>query len=309
MSRPSMICSGVFSRSMRSLNVPGSASSQLQTRYLGRPSFGRKLHFLPVGKPAPPRPRRFEALTSLTTASGVISRSVLRSALKPPRLSYTSMSARSNSPRPLVRTGSKGVIASFRRHRGVGPFVLPLFEQPVELSRRHVVVVLQVVLETRRLVARRETLDLFVRDEAVGGRAAVGDAEARSRVPAQFVGAAEHARERAAHLNDVLADRALEEQRVERCDRLDLAARQAGQGRRVVERGGCHVTVFFLAILQERDERALRVVMGCDERPPLRFADGRHRSTSPKTGSRLPMIATTSAMRLPGARRLSACRL
>src|SRR3989338_10993700 len=40
-----------------SLNVPGSPSSALQIKYLG--NFGSetaKLHFMPVGKPAPPLP-------------------------------------------------------------------------------------------------------------------------------------------------------------------------------------------------------------------------------------------------------------
>src|SRR3982750_3976572 len=51
----------------RSLHVPGSPSSALTTRYFGMaagpvgvsPGFGcgMKLHFMPVGKPAPPPPR------------------------------------------------------------------------------------------------------------------------------------------------------------------------------------------------------------------------------------------------------------
>src|SRR5690606_23687803 len=41
----------------RSLKVPGSDSSAFTAMYLGKTSFGTKLHLTPVGKPAPPRPR------------------------------------------------------------------------------------------------------------------------------------------------------------------------------------------------------------------------------------------------------------
>ncbi len=57
----------------RSLYVPGSLSSALTQRYRGLGlSFGRKPHFIPVGNPAPPRPRRFDFLTSAMMSSGAI---------------------------------------------------------------------------------------------------------------------------------------------------------------------------------------------------------------------------------------------
>ena len=57
----------------RSLNVPGSDSSALQTKYFGLAlCLGMKPHFTPVGKPAPPRPRRFDAFIWLMMSSWVI---------------------------------------------------------------------------------------------------------------------------------------------------------------------------------------------------------------------------------------------
>ena len=71
MATPSTSTWGLAIISGMSLQVPGSDSSALTTRYFGFGlSCGMKPHFMPVGKPAPPRPRRPESLTCSMIAAG-----------------------------------------------------------------------------------------------------------------------------------------------------------------------------------------------------------------------------------------------
>ena len=57
---------------MRSAYVPLSPSSALQTIYFWSAGVFRTVrHLMPVGKPAPPRPRSPDCVTSSTIASGV----------------------------------------------------------------------------------------------------------------------------------------------------------------------------------------------------------------------------------------------
>ena len=68
---PSITACGSCSKIRRSLQVPGSLSSPLQSTYFGFVDcFGTNDHFIPVLNPAPPRPRSPEFLTSLMMPSG-----------------------------------------------------------------------------------------------------------------------------------------------------------------------------------------------------------------------------------------------
>src|ERR671933_417499 len=79
---PSRTRCGSVSISSRSLKVPGSDSSALTATYFGPAILGMKPHLLPVGKPAPPRPRRPEALTSSTTWSSGPGASAARAGIR-----------------------------------------------------------------------------------------------------------------------------------------------------------------------------------------------------------------------------------
>ena len=64
------------------MNAPGSPSSALQMTYLASPGrLAREPPLVPVGKPAPPRPRRPDCVIASTTSSGSSSTSTLASAL------------------------------------------------------------------------------------------------------------------------------------------------------------------------------------------------------------------------------------
>ncbi len=78
MMQPSISMCGLRCISRRSLNVPGSDSSALQQRYLSIEPLGMKDAFLPIEKPAPPRPRRPDSSSSCSTSSVLISSSALR---------------------------------------------------------------------------------------------------------------------------------------------------------------------------------------------------------------------------------------
>ena len=72
MMTPSISVCGVFVMSSRSLNVPGSDSSALHTRYLSIVPAGMNETLRPMAKPAPPRPRTLDASSSSVICCGCI---------------------------------------------------------------------------------------------------------------------------------------------------------------------------------------------------------------------------------------------
>ena len=100
----------------RSLNVPGSPSAPLQTRYfVGQGSCATLAHFTPVENPPPPRPRRPDFLMSAMIRSRLMV-SALASAWPPVPATYSSRDsiARSGNRRRYGR-----LVISFALELGI----------------------------------------------------------------------------------------------------------------------------------------------------------------------------------------------
>ncbi len=96
---PSRTLWGSPSRIARSIKAPGSPSSALQMIYFSSPLASLvSSHFRPVGKPAPPRPRRPDVLITEITFSGGICSEAFFIAWYPCRERYSPIASGSICP-------------------------------------------------------------------------------------------------------------------------------------------------------------------------------------------------------------------
>src|SRR4051794_33258836 len=168
---PSISWCGSRSTSMRSLNVDGSPSSALTTRYRGNEFGGRNDHFCAAGKPAPPRPRIPASFTCSWMFAVSPARSTSRSTSYAPvaRAPATvhESSGRSCIRRVRIRVSSTNRGSRDRARVALAPLVL--LDDRLGRRRRDVLVVLVVHLQRGCAAARGDALDLFDGHLRVGG--------------------------------------------------------------------------------------------------------------------------------------------
>src|SRR5918992_462919 len=238
-----------------------------------------KLALRPIGKNAPPRPRRFDASSSSMTASGSSPRA-LSSALYPPAARYSEIRVRSRSSAPSSTTASSGTaqLLDDRRH----------------IVRPHRLAVAVVDGDDGPPPAAPGALERAEREPSVVGCLARLHAELLLERLEHLLRADERARDVRADLDQVPPDRLEMEHVVEGRDRLAVRRRHVERVRHVAQRLRGQPPVLLLRHPQPGQHRGARFrVLGSGLLDPLRK---RHRSTSPMTVSSDPTIAMKSAI-------------
>src|SRR5579871_3681587 len=187
--QPSINRCGTRAITSRSLNAPGSDSSALTTRYFGF-ELPRSISdaLRPIGKPAPPRPRRFASSRSSISFSGLSLRAFGTPAY-PPIAWYSASFVRSRSSVCASRTLRAPIDPPHDRR-----YVLGL----------HVLVIAAVDRDHRRIAAAAQALARAERDLAVLGRLPGDEVELGLERLDDPLGPDERAREVRAHLDEVL---------------------------------------------------------------------------------------------------------
>ncbi len=240
---------GSFSIRRRLLNVAGSLSSALTHMSVSFRSFGRKLHFSPHGKPAPPRPRSSESLTIVTTESGSRRQRLPRGLVAAPRLvdlervavGHVPVAAQDGFKRGhgrVVSSRFERVAGSRRSGRGSRTTPSSSAASRFKLVRAwHRPIPSSSGPKTRPSSARaagaKSQMPRHSANSTVslpsGGRLAGLDPQPLAGVLEHLVAAAEHARERPADPDPHVADRRLREEAVEAHRVVDLGRRDLEQ--------------------------------------------------------------------------------
>src|SRR6218665_21538 len=336
MSMPSITIWGLNCRMSRSLQVPGSPSWELHTRYFcpGNER-GMKLHFRPVGKPAPPRPRRPDSLTMASPWSAATP--------PPPPPPPTPPPPRRPAPAPGAapggRHGPRSLPASSccrsgrrrfgARYGGHGSRSAPLWpgtakksvlpwswrallaclpqpvHQLIELVAVHEAAHRAVVdQQHRRIGAGPQAFAGLQREQAVVRGAAAGQRQFSLQMLQGLSTTAQLAGQVGADVDLVLAHRLPVVHVVEG---RDLVHRDRGHAQVVGHQRlavGADMALLLLHDGQAGHDRRLLLVcrvLGHFTRKTRQRCFVHHRSISPNTMSMVPMMATASAIMWPRA--------
>ena len=228
--------------STRSLNVPGSPSSALQTTKCSAPGALRQAsHFCPVENPAPPRPRRFDVCISASRPSA-------------PRASAAA-SARPGSGSVASMTSSRRTLSSTRKnsagHADSGDAVADQLADRVDARLRQARDRPVVDQDRRALVAHSGARRRVDADEPVFGGLAPLDPELPAHVVEELAAAQHAVGDVVAEQHAVSSARLRVQERIEARDALDLGARQAHDLLDAVDRLGRDPVAGLLHLAQD----------------------------------------------------------